>query len=122
MVDELGLTEDPGNPHKPVDPGKTIIDDPKSVHGKSADEIAKEFKDAGFDTNVRDSTKGSKKATIVEIKGHPEITQIQVHPGGGRHEGAYTKISTSTKGIIKVVNSKTYKPTPGEKATIVTVD
>jgi hypothetical protein len=40
-------------------------------------------------------------------------------PGEGRHGGAYTKISTSTKGTIKVVDSATYKSTLGEKATII---
>jgi hypothetical protein len=44
---------------------------------------------------------------------------IQVHPGGGMHEGAYYKISTSTVGKIKVVDPKTYKATPGEKAKII---
>ena len=49
----------------------------------------------------------------------PEISQIQVHPGGGRHRGPYTKISTSTQGVIEVVDQGTYKPTPGEKAQII---
>jgi hypothetical protein len=57
-------------------------------------------------------------ACIVEIDGNKEIAQIQVHPGGGRHSGAYIKISTN-QGIVKVVDPATYQPTPGEKATIV---
>ena len=59
------------------------------------------------------------RASIVEIKGHPTIQQIQVHPGGGRHAGAYYKISTTNQGIAKVVDSKTYVPTSGEKAKII---
>ena len=55
-------------------------------------------------TNIRASNRGSQLATIVEIENHPEIKQIQVHPGGGRHEGAYLKISSQTEGIIKVVD------------------
>jgi len=42
----------------------------------------------------------------VRIQGHPEITNIQVHPGGGRHtpEGSpYWKISTNTSGKTWVV-------------------
>jgi hypothetical protein len=33
--------------------------------------------------------------------------------------GVYYKISTSDRGIVKVVDKATYKPTPGEKATII---
>jgi hypothetical protein len=51
--------------------------------------------------------------------GDPENTQIQIHPNGGRHVVAYCKISTSTQGRIKVVNPKSYKPTPDEKVKIV---
>lgn len=56
---------------------------------------------------------------IVEVAGHPQVEQIQVHPGGGRRGGAYVTISTSTEGKIKVVDPATYKPTPGEKARVV---
>ncbi len=87
--------------------------------GKSADDIAKAFEKAGFKTTVRVSRSG--KAKIVEVAKHPAITQIQVHPGGGRHVGAHVKISTSTKGKIKVVDSATYVADAAEKATIVGV-
>ena len=53
------------------------------------------------------------------MKGHPEISQVQIHPGGGRHGGSYYKISTTTQGTIKVVDSSTYKPSVGEKAKII---
>jgi Flp pilus assembly pilin Flp len=95
-----------------------VVQNPKSVWGKSADEIADSFNAAGYKATVRQSTKGSQQAQIIEIKGHKEITQIQVHPGGGRHGGAYVKISTSTQGKIKVVDPATYKPTPGESVDI----
>jgi hypothetical protein len=58
----------------------------------------------------------------IRIKGHKEITNIQVHPGGGRHGGSYYKISTSNRGKLKVVDKTTYKPIPGEKATIIYAD
>ena len=41
------------------------------------------------------------------------------HPGGGRHNGSYYGISTATTGKIKVVNSNTYTPLSGDKATII---
>ncbi|MFD0520700.1 hypothetical protein [Paractinoplanes durhamensis] len=48
----------------------------------------------------------SQRAQQVRVEGHPEITNIQVHPGGGRHtpEGSpYWKISTNTQGKTWVV-------------------
>jgi RHS repeat-associated protein len=94
-----------------------ILTKPESLWGKSAEEIADGFSEAGFRVKVRISR--SAKAQIVEISGHPQISQIQVHPGGGRHGGAYLKISTTTEGKIKVVDPKTYKPTPDEKVRVV---
>ena len=91
----------------------------KKIWGKTADDIAESFLKKGYEVVIRRSTKGSKKAVIVKIKRHPNISQIQIHPGGGRHGGAYYKISTTQQGIIKIVDKKTYIPTPGEKATII---
>lgn len=85
-----------------------IVSDPKSVSGRSAEEIAQMFNDAGYPATVQQSTKKgtSGNAVQVRIQGHPEITNIQVHPGGGRHtpDGSpYWKISTSTAGKIWVI-------------------
>ena len=69
---------------------------------------------------MKKSTQGSKLSTQIRIQGHPEISNIQVHPGGGRHGGAYYKISTTSGlGKVKVVDPATYIATPGEKAIIV---
>ncbi|QYN47097.1 hypothetical protein GYM74_07755 [Gilliamella sp. ESL0405] len=92
---------------------------PQSIWGRSADDIAKDFQAAGYQVNVRQSTRGSGQAVIIEVKGHPEISQIQIHPGGGRHGGSYYKVSTTTQGTLKVVDPKTYKSSAGEKATII---
>jgi uncharacterized protein RhaS with RHS repeats len=66
---------------------KIVGFDLKGLWGKTAKEIAEELNKKGYKTNIRQSTKGSKKATIIEVKGHKNITQIQVHPGGGIHGG-----------------------------------
>lgn len=95
------------------------LDNVKSLWGKSPEEIAKAFKDAGYDVSIEASIKGSKLSTQIRIRGHPQLNNIQVHPGGGRHGGAYYKLSTSKEGIIKVVDKATYKATTGEKATII---
>lgn len=96
-----------------------LLVEPKSIWGRSPEEIADVFRKAGRQVIVRQSRKGSKLAEIVEITGDNKIKQIQVHPGGGRHGGSYYKISTSTKGIIKVVDRASYVVIPGEKATII---
>lgn len=64
-------------------------------------------------------TRGFSKTLIVEVKGHPQNSQVQVYPGGGRHEGAYYKVSTAIEGTIKIVDPSTYKPNHGEKEKIV---
>nr|WP_221377024.1 hypothetical protein [Actinoplanes polyasparticus] len=86
----------------------TIVGDPRSVAGRSAQDIADQFTAAGYRAHVEQSTRSgtSQRAQQVRIQGHPEITNIQVHPGGGRHtpEGSpYWKISTSTQGKTWVV-------------------
>ncbi|MGA3564144.1 hypothetical protein [Melissospora conviva] len=85
-----------------------FVNSPQSVAGRSAEEIAQVFRDAGYDATVEQSTKKgtSGNAVQVRIDRHPEVTNVQVHPGGGRHTPAgspYWKISTSTKGKIWVV-------------------
>src|SRR5690606_15205706 len=60
-----------------------VVTKPESLWGKSAGEIAAGFKEAGYKATVRTSRSG--KAQIIEVSGHPEVSQIQVHPGGGRH-------------------------------------
>ncbi|RJS18828.1 hypothetical protein DRW03_24520 [Corallococcus sp. H22C18031201] len=102
-----------------IDP-RNVLSDPVSLWGITANEIADAFSLAGYSVVVRQSIKGSGEAVIVQIKGHGEVAQIQVHPGGGRHGGAYVKFSTN-RGIIKVVDPATYRPTPGEKATILSI-
>ena len=95
--------------------GLNILDDilanPASVWGKSAKELEDEInKTEGINASTNKTTKGSKKADKVSINGKSQISQIQVHPGGGRHtEGPYYKISTSSKGIIKVIDPTDYK-------------
>ncbi|EPR9066364.1 hemagglutinin repeat-containing protein [Cronobacter dublinensis] len=117
------LKDKSGNPHDVTITSANIstgfTKNPQSIWGRSANAIVEDFQSAGYQANVRHSTRGSGQAIIIEIKGHPEISQIQYHPGGGRHGGSYYKVSTTTQGTVKVVDPATYKPTPGEKATII---
>ncbi|MEX5384698.1 hemagglutinin repeat-containing protein [Cronobacter muytjensii] len=117
------LKDKSGNPHDVTITSANIstgfTKNPQSIWGRSANAIVEDFQSAGYQANVRHSTRGSGQAIIIEIKGHPEISQIQYHPGGGRHGGSYYKVSTTTQGTVKVVDPATYKPTPGEKAAII---
>lgn len=127
--DKLGNSKQPANeqknssnnvkPDNSVNIAASFTKTPQAIWGRSTDDIAKDFKAAGYQVNVRQSTRGSGQAVIIEVKGHPEISQIQYHPGGGRHGGSYYKVSTTTQGTMKVVDPSTYKPTQGEKATII---
>jgi hypothetical protein len=107
-----GENRQPGQPNPANTDSRTFVDgitgDPKSVAGMSAQDIAQQFNDAGFPATVEQSTKKgtSGNAIQVRVQGHPEITNIQVHPGGGRHtpDGSpYWKISTSTGGKTWVI-------------------
>jgi hypothetical protein len=89
---------------------KDIIKNPKAYWGKSAEEISEAFQKAGYQASVRQAPHGSQRAKLIDIKGHPQIQQIEVHPGGGLHKGAYYRFSTNSNGKIKIVDPKTYKP------------
>lgn len=94
-----------GGPQDFVD---NVVSNPQSIAGRSAQDIADQFTAAGYPAHVEQSTKKgtSQRAQQVRIQGHPEIANVQVHPGGGRHtpEGSpYWKISTSTQGKTWVV-------------------
>ena len=103
----------------PKFPAARILEKPKKIWGRSAEEIAKDFRDAGYTVVEKGSKKPGNQSKVIQVKGHKQITQIQVSPSSTRHGGAYYKISTSDRGIVKVVDKKTYKPTPDEKATII---
>ncbi|MBN8231112.1 SH3 domain-containing protein [Corallococcus macrosporus] len=98
-----------------------LLLNPKRIWGKGPDQIAEVFRQAGYKVEIAPSTKGSRLSKQIQIK-NSDIQNIQVHPGGGRHGGSYYKLSTSSKGILKVVDRATYIPTLGEKATIIYVD
>jgi RHS repeat-associated protein len=109
---------------------KTFVTDlqnnPKAIFGRSPEEIVAYFKNAGYETVVKQSTQGSGKSIQIRIakgqneKGHP-VNNIQVHPGGGSKVGPYIKLSTDS-GKIKIVDSN-YVHDPTETTTrIINID
>jgi len=122
LGDAVEASQARATPPKPAATSITaaaILSDPASLWGRSAREIAEALNAEGLQARVRQSTRGSGRAEVIDIQGHGTLQQIRVHPGGGRHGGAYVNISTSTQGKIKVVDPKTYVPLAGEKARIV---
>ena len=87
-----------------------FVEDPKSLWGKSADEVA-DILGEGWTKG----SYGSKKTGWKFIKGDK---MVAYHPAGGRHVGSYYKLSSSTIGKIKVVGLD-YVPLPGDKAIII---
>jgi len=101
-------SDEPATPASAQSFVDNITADPRSVSGRSAQDIADQFTAAGYPATVEQSRKKgtSGNAVQVRIQNHPEITNIQVHPGGGRHtpEGSpYWKISTNTAGKTWVI-------------------
>ena len=102
-----------------------LKENPKVFSGKSASDIANELKSEGYDVSVRNSTRSRSGAQIIQVNNSgngKNISQVQVSPGGGRHgSDPYVKISTTDKGIVKVVegSKNTYKTDGKEKATII---
>jgi filamentous hemagglutinin len=109
--------------------GRVTVDkiksNPSAFKGKSTDDIAQMLRDNGYDVTIRDSSRSSSGAKIIQVNNHgndKNITQVQVSPGGGRHgNNPYVKISTSDEGIIKVVDGSlnNYLTDGAEKATII---
>lgn len=61
-----------------------LLDEPVSIWNKGPYEIAEAFRKAGFNAKPpHRSPKGSKRSRHISITEHPQITNIQVHPGGG---------------------------------------
>ena len=105
--------------------GNPLRETPKVFSGKSASDIANELKSEGYDVLVRNSTRSRSLAKITQVNNSgngKNISQVQISPGGGRHgSDPYVKISTTDKGIVKVVegSKNTYKTDGKEKATII---
>ena len=116
VINPFAMTKVSSSALKSVD---DIIGNPTSVWGKSVDDIINIFKKEGIEVKIRSSNIGSGKATIIDVKKHSILTQIEVHPGGGRHGGAYYRVSTSTQGTFKIVDPETYIPGKQEKARII---
>lgn len=87
-----------------------ILNNPEKIWGKSMEDVEKILDDGWIK-----GTYGSKK-TGWALRKYDKM--IAYHPGDGIHIGNYYKISSSAKGIIKVVGPN-YRIFPNETAIIV---
>ncbi len=99
-----------------------LMADPSKIHGSSVKDVAEFLTRNGVNFTIKPTTGSVQTGTVFVITPGQKtnITQIQWHPGGGRHRGSYWKISTSDRGRIKVVDSN-YVVEPGENAIIIRV-
>ncbi|HEY9009211.1 MAG TPA: hypothetical protein VIM75_23910 [Ohtaekwangia sp.] len=89
-----------------------IVTNPKSLWGKSADEI-----ESMLGEGWTKGAYGSKGTGWKFTKGDQSIFY---HPGGGVHRGSYYGFSSGKLGKNKIVGLD-YKPLPGDKATIISI-
>lgn len=95
---------------------RSVNQNPAQFVGKSAQEIADEFTAHGWPATLRQSTQGSQRALIVDMPEGASVRLVEVHPGDGRHGGAYTRVSTD-HGMYKYIDPSTYERTGPERAT-----
>jgi len=88
-----------------------IFNDPTRLKGYTADELQKVL-GSDWEKGVYGSNSNGWKLMGGDVS-------IFYHPGGGIHGGSYYGISSGATGKIKVVDSKTYIPLKGDKATII---
>jgi RHS repeat-associated protein len=87
-----------------------VVASPKSLWGKSADEIGNMLGEGW--------TKGAYGSKGTGWKFTKGDQSIFYHPGGGRHGGSYYGFSSGKLGKNKIVGPD-YKPSPSDKATII---
>lgn len=107
----------------------TVNENLESLEGKGVEEIAQMMRSQGYDVVIRDSTRPTSNAVIIEVNNVSEtagrnVKQVQVSPGGGRHGPLpYIKISTVSSGVgkIKVVMGpeELYNPDGEKNVTVI---
>ena len=88
----------------------SFVEDPKSIKGKTANDMSKELGESW-----KQGKYGSQKSGWKFNNGD---RMVAYHPGGGRHVGSYYVLSSASIGRIKFVGSD-YIATPDDKAMII---
>jgi filamentous hemagglutinin len=78
------------------------------VWGTSLDDIGRslEMDGATFTYGKR----ATSNAESLKVSGHPEISEVVAHPGGGQHVGPYYKFDMKDGSQIKIIDPSNYRP------------
>lgn len=91
-------------------PDHIDLNKPDNVWGMTGEDLLTYYRLQGFDGVRSSAGKGhSGKAFVYSLQGHPEIQEVEYHPGGGRHEGSYYKFLRHDRSEVKVID-ESYVP------------
>ncbi len=84
---------------------------PDNIWGLDGIDLLTHYRLRGFDGDMRPPKAGtSGKAQFFDLEGHPDISSVQMHPGGGVHEGLYYKFIMRDGSEVKVIDPSNYNP------------
>lgn len=91
-------------------PDHIDLNKPDNVWGMAGEDLLTYYRLQGFDGVRSSAGKGySGKAFVYSLQGHPEIKEVEYHPGGGRHEGSYYKFLRHDRSEVKIID-ESYVP------------
>lgn len=86
-------------------PDHIDLSKPDNVWGMTGEDLLTYYRLQGFDGTRRQPGKGqSGKAFVYVLQRHPEIKEVEYHPGGGTHDAEYYKFLRHDRSEIKIIN------------------
>ncbi len=88
-------------------PDHIDLSKPDNVWGMTGEDLLTYYRLQGFDGTRRQPGKGqSGKAFVYVLQGHPELHEVEYHPGGGRHRAEYYKFLRHDGFEVKIINER----------------
>lgn len=99
-------------------PDHIDLNKPDNVWGMAGEDLLTYYRLQGFDGTRRQPGKGqSGKAFVYVLQGHPELQEVEYHPGGGRHRAEYYKFLRHDGSKVKIINER-YAPRTIKSGTV----
>lgn len=99
-------------------PDRIDLSRPDNVWGMTGEDLLTYYRLEGFDGTRRQPGKGqSGKAFVYVLQGHPELHEVEYHPGGGRHMAEYYKFLRHDGSEVKIINER-YVPRTIKSGTV----
>jgi hypothetical protein len=99
-------------------PDHIDLSKPDNVWGMTGEDLLTYYRLQGFDGTRRQPGKGqSGKAFVYVLQGHPELQEVEYHPGGGRHRAEYYKFLRHDGSEVKIINER-YVPRTIKSGTV----